>query len=212
VPSVTAYHAGMRRALRRWGWRDWLVLAALASVVAASLLPWFGRAVASGDETMHFDVSAWTGSSQWTIAVLLAVVAGAGWLIARSLGRLETVAGLSGLALVATSMWLTVQRWHSIPGPGTGHYKLVITVAQPSLIPSGRAAYVPPPPPTLLARDPHAAVAIHRDGLRIEHLRGYWSDVRFGLYLGMAAMSLLALMLLAALATHRARADAAGDG
>jgi hypothetical protein len=55
--------------------------------------------VASSDGALRFDASAWTASTQWAIAVLLCLVAGTGWLIARSLGRFETAAGL--LARVA---------------------------------------------------------------------------------------------------------------
>jgi hypothetical protein len=215
VRSVTAYDPGVRRALRRWGWRDWLVLAALAAVVGTSLLPWFGRTVdwsdGRGDRTMHFAVSAWAGSEQWTIALLLAVCAGLAWLTARSWGRFETTAGLLALALVAMGIWLTVHRWHSIPRAGKGPYKLVITVSHTGFAVPDHV--VPPPNPTVdLVAEPHHIYAIHRDQLNIEHLRGYSADVRFGLYLGLVAMSLLALMLVAALATHRARADVGESG
>jgi hypothetical protein len=139
-------------------------------VVAASLLPWFGRSVDWSDrQTLRFDASAWTASTQWTVALVLAVLAGAGWLVARAVGRLVLVVTRVGEPLPKPQTWL------------------------PHV-------------------DPHAVYAIHRDRLSVWHNPGFASDVRYGLYLGLLAMGLLALMLLAALATYRARADAAGDG
>jgi hypothetical protein len=40
---------------------------------------------------LRFDASAWTASTQWTVALVLAVLAGAGWLVARAVGRLVLV-------------------------------------------------------------------------------------------------------------------------
>lgn len=194
----------MRRALRRWGWRDWLVLATLLAVAATSLLPWFGRSVDWTDrQTVRFDASAWSASTWWIVAVLLAVAGGAGWLVIRLLGRFETVAGLSALVLVTASIWLTAHRWHSLGQGHSGRLVLVIRrVGEP----------LPKLGALLPHEDPHALYAIHRDRLTVGHNPGYVSDVRYGLYLGLVAMGLLALMLIAALATHRARADVGEPG
>lgn len=185
----------VRRALRRWGWRDWLVLAALAFVVAASWLPWFGESDGGEHWRLSADASAWTASTQWTIAVALTLVAGSGWLVARLVGRLETAAGVAALALVAVSIWLTVHRWHSIPNLEPGQYKVTTILTFGDAKPPGVRPY-----------------AVYRDELSIDHSLGHWSDVRFGLYLGLLAMGLLAVMLLAALATHRARAEVGEAG
>ena len=189
----------MGRVWQRWAWRDRLVLAATALVMVAGWLPWFGRSVAEGDasgtRTLHFTASAWTASTRWAVAVLLAFLAGAVWLLARVVGRAERAAGLVALAVTVVAGWLTVRRWQAIPGPGTGHYKIIIS--------SGAAASEPP--------DPRGVYAIARDQLSIAHLPGYASDVRYGLYFGLFAMGVLAITLLAALTAWSAQKDAAPD-
>jgi predicted neutral ceramidase superfamily lipid hydrolase len=59
--------------------------------------------------------------------------------------------------------------------------------------------------------DSRTFYAIHRDHLNVEHLHGYSSDVRIGLYLAVVVMAVLAVLLLAALAAHRARVGGAPD-
>jgi hypothetical protein len=179
------------------------VLAALVLVVAVSWLPWFGRSVRDADHggrTLRFDASAWAASTEWTVAVALAVAAGVVWLIARSLGRLQTVAGLCTLGL-----GLVVHRWHSIPDRPTPRSIATVIVSNP---PDGP----PPDVRTLVHFDLPTSYAIHRDRLNVEQPSGAASDVRYGLYVGLVAMGVLAIMVLAALAEQRARADAEEDG
>jgi hypothetical protein len=174
--------------IARWTWPDRLVLCVLVLVIAVSALPWFGRAVAEGDRaefrTLRFNATAWEASTQWSIAILLAVVAGVGWLLLRAVGRAGPPVGLICLLLVGCSVWLTVRRWHSIPR-ASGH-DAVITVVLPRFTSS--PSYV-----------------IQRDHLSIDHGTGYSADVRYGLYVGLLVLCALFVTLLVAALTRSAR-------
>ena len=161
---------------RRPSWTVLIVALAGLLVLAASFLPWYRvRWLASdnGIDSRHTnDASAWTASTQWTIAVLLAVAAAVGWPAVRSRAA-RWLCPILAAAAVALAVW----QWRSIPG----------LPADP--LPAGEWSASP---------SQGSIGNIIRDQLTVLHLEGHDRDIAWGLYAGLAAMTLLLIVLMTA--------------
>jgi hypothetical protein len=152
-----------------------------ALVLATSFLPWYrSRWAAEGDSWDSYWVTAWGASSQWILAVVLAVIA-----TVLGLWNRKGWSGWLPPIVAATAVYVTLFQWHAIPPDG----KAGATY--------GWFAYDKPhdTPFGYITRD--SLVVVHRDGVEY--------DVGWGLYAGLAAMTLL-LVLLAVRAVSGTRA------
>ena len=157
----------------RLPWNAVTVAVAGLLVLATSFLPWYHvRWLASDDgiDSWHTNVAtAWTASTRWTTAVLLALTAAVLWPVVRSHATRWICPALAAAA-VALVHW----GWRALP----------TVTADP--LPAGE-----------WSTSPGITIGhITRDHLVLLHLAGHHRDVASGLYTGLAAMLALFAILM----------------
>jgi uncharacterized membrane protein len=173
-----------------WGWRDRLVAGAGALVLAASFLPWWTLRVRHGygppaQETfVTHDGNAWRMSTLWSVAVVLAVLAALVSPVARHVFARLALVGGTDVAIGLTVLQLRLVE--ALPRPGS----VQTTVVSIGVLPD-------PDPDATTVRDWMA-----RDHLRSYHDPGLYADVNWGLWVGLAAMVLVAVTIILAGRRH----------
>ncbi|MEV4348534.1 hypothetical protein AB0J83_29105 [Actinoplanes sp. NPDC049596] len=151
-------------------------------VVVSSFLPWYRSLTASShngvDSTITKTASAWTASTWWSVAIVLAIAATGLWFLLRRRVWRWVAPVLAGAAAL-----VVVWAWQAIP----------------PLIFTGGAW-------TSDAGGGGEVGDIVRDNLLEYHVDGLDFDVAWGLYAGLAALLLLTSLLVAAALRRQAAA------
>jgi hypothetical protein len=180
------------------GRRDWFVVAAGWLVLVSSFLPWWVLRVRVLDDSgtsyqTHYG-TAWRMSTRWSAAVLIAVSVAALWLIwRRTRGSVPLVGYLVALAAIAVSIFLAATQWRGVeawPPPGaTTRTSVTLHLADE---PASKS-------------DPFVESWMARDQLRSFHSPGLYSDVGWGLWVGLGGMLLVGVSIIVADSGGRVR-------
>jgi hypothetical protein len=165
------------------------------AILAVAFRPWWSVRVRSaawegGRETnvvfTTHERTAWQMSTRWTVAVLLAAAVAVVWLVfLLRRRRIPFAVRILALGVVVVAVALTVAQWRGIehwPPPGS--------ISKTQIVFG----------PTTERRDPDQDLVTswaERDHLRSIDQPGLTADVAEGMWVGLAAMSLLAVVLLA---------------
>jgi hypothetical protein len=167
-----------------WGWRARLVLTAGFLALVSSVLPWWElRERIGADAGAHYAYhygNAWTMSTRWTVAILLAVGVVAVFGIWRAVrGSVPLPARLILGAVAAVAVSLVVWQWFAIERltPENSNTVAIVSVGDP--------------PKT----DPIVDAWMQRDHLASYHSPGLYADVAWGMWVALAALLVLAIAL-----------------
>jgi hypothetical protein len=160
-------------------------------VLVTSFLPWFRSSWAvSGDAAVtqaSATLSAWGSSTWWSVAVVAMVIATVGWFAVRYASpRVQALRWVPALVAVG-AVALTVWQWLSIP-------TLEETIAT-----AGGLGWIS------AGDDDAGGMGAVRDNLVTVDVEGLFHGPAWGLYTGLAAMTVLALTLVAGTTRSRQR-------